>query len=112
MSFAAAIRYGTVSVPLSVASPGTDSGREGYLVLNIEFNATYYLYGYEFYAANAGSVKTAVIEINKQISVLVLLCSRVIFFYRSMIGRIVDHLLATLHVRLATITRTVFTKTM
>ena len=58
------IRYGTVSVPTTLGSFGTDSGRDSYLVLNIEFDRTYYLLGYEFYAANAGTVQTAVIRMN------------------------------------------------
>ena len=53
-------RYGTMSVPATLTSVATDSGRLDYLVLNIEFNRTYYLLGFEFYAVNAGTVQTAV----------------------------------------------------
>lgn len=60
MLFIAVIRYGTVSVPTTLGSVGEDSGRDGYLVLNIEFDQTYYLLGFEFYASNTGSVQTAV----------------------------------------------------
>ena len=56
------IHYGKVSVPATLTSVSSDSGRQSYLVLNIEFDRTYYLLGFEFYSVNPGTVQTAVIE--------------------------------------------------
>ena len=50
-----------VNVPASVPSPTSDSNKpDGYLIMNIDFNATYYLVGFEFYTVKAGTVTTLV----------------------------------------------------
>ena len=51
------IRAG-INVPTSLTTTLSDNGKSGYFLFNIDFSSTYYVIGFEFYAAKSGNVTT------------------------------------------------------